>query len=312
MMAIRAAQLAAILVPAAAIPTYIGCNLQVMPTKVSAGLNIMTTASNIMGAPPVDDENLASTSVVGNTVTITFADTFSRGFVHATAGTFNAPQFSGTAANGAASCGETETIIYKNVGGVTNAITWTPPAVNALNSYTLSFASAPAFGAVSRKSIVVPGAGAGVAPIVAPVAPDFRKITTGTCLSNGMAAIRDISTCEAAAQALQLQDKAATNDTIVPRPEGCYIMTAFGDDLRLNLEDANAGNGAATGFEVLCTIASAATGPAGALAGSSVSPSSGNQMILIVGVVVAVGVVLSLASGYAYYRHSNREKTFDA
>lgn len=282
------------LVPAVAYPNYIGCDFRVIPTKSSAGRNIMVTTDRIMGSPPATNNNLVSTSKNGRTVTITFASTFSMGFAHATVGTFNAPQFSDAAENGAR-CAGTQSIVYKDTPGPTNSITWTAPI--GVNSVTLSFASAQGYGPVSRmsatitdftgpavttpsttSSTAVTSSAAGpvlttpstisstavtssaavpsstptsTTSVATPVGGLYRKITSGTCASNGYRIITYLLTCQVAAQALQLSDITAESSTVAPRPEGCYYVA---NQLFLSGNPANTGRGAVPNFEVLCEI----------------------------------------------------------
>lgn len=147
-----------LLAPVAAVPTYIGCDFVVISSKSSAGRNVMTTTENIMGSPPSDDDTLAvasaSTFTAGSTVSVTFSSKFVKGFAHATAGTFTAPLFTGTAHSQAAQCTGTDTMVYKTGFGA-SSITWTAPNdVMGLPSVTLSFAGG-AGSAVSRRALTL-------------------------------------------------------------------------------------------------------------------------------------------------------------
>jgi len=165
MIALRLAIFMVVVVTTASYPDRIGCDLRPDVISSAAGSNVMTTAEYIMGAPPIDNNDLASASADqfggGSNVTITFLNTFGRGFVHATVGTFIAPQFAAVAADGAAPCLGSETIKYKNTDGNTNSIIWTAPSdVSAIRTVTISTASASGFGSISRKTITLTSSGA--------------------------------------------------------------------------------------------------------------------------------------------------------
>ena len=110
-------------------------------------------------ATPIDDSTIAvlstATYTAGSVVTISFSTDLKEGFVHATAGTFTASQFSTTASASAAACTGTNQIIYKGApASTTNDITWTAPSnVDALPSVTLSFAGAGGYGAIKRRMV---------------------------------------------------------------------------------------------------------------------------------------------------------------
>jgi hypothetical protein len=275
-----------LLPPAASYPTYIGCNLQVMPGKPGAGRNLMTTTGSIMGATPTNDANLVSTSVSGSTILLTFSGAFSLGIAHASIGTFTAPQFSGTADASAARCAGTQSIIYKDVSGTTNSIVWQLPAqVGTATSATLSFAAASGYGAISRHTITfalsnAPGTTAtptatlttpppsGTSSVTTATPPptvtqpvgsgQYTKINTGNCISNQLDPINDIEACQIAARALQLPNRNATTTSATPLPEGCYYA---GNRLFLAVNPANIGNGAATGYQQLCAAKPATVAP---------------------------------------------------
>mmetsp|Transcript_35610 Transcript_35610/g.56764 ORF Transcript_35610/g.56764 Transcript_35610/m.56764 type:complete len:216 (+) Transcript_35610:37-684(+) len=165
MIALRFAIFMVFVVSTASYPDRIGCDLRPDVISSAAGSNVMTTAEYIMGAPPIDNNDLASASTdqfgAGSNVTITFLNTFGRGFVHATVGTFIAPQFAAVAVDGASPCLGSETIKYKNTDGSTNSIIWTAPSdVSAIRTVTISTASASGFGSISRKTITLTSSGA--------------------------------------------------------------------------------------------------------------------------------------------------------
>jgi len=235
-----------------------------------AGRNVMTTTGAIMGASPTTDRNLVSASVAGSTVTLTFSGAFSMGIAHATIGTFTAPQFAGTPDANAAKCTGTQSIKYKTVSGAANSIVWTPPIQKgSATSVTLSFAGASGYGTISRHTITLAlsnAPGTTATPILtspnpsstgAPPVTQYKKITNRNCASNQMDPITNISTCQAAARALQLASKIATTTSATPLPEGCYYA---GNQLYLAVNPANIGKGAAPGYEPLC-VAKPATAP---------------------------------------------------
>jgi hypothetical protein len=136
-------------------PGKVNCNL-----KSVIGLDVMTTRERIMGSPPIVDDSLVSVSRSGTTLTISFSNAFKQGFAHATVGTFDAPQFSGVAEDGVAGCTGTQSIVYKDLPGTTNSITWTAPAdANSWTSVTLSFAGSETYGAISRRAIAFTNVG---------------------------------------------------------------------------------------------------------------------------------------------------------
>eukprot|EP00427_Karlodinium_veneficum_P007474 CAMPEP_0169090948 /NCGR_PEP_ID=MMETSP1015-20121227/16097_1 /TAXON_ID=342587 /ORGANISM="Karlodinium micrum, Strain CCMP2283" /LENGTH=295 /DNA_ID=CAMNT_0009151399 /DNA_START=71 /DNA_END=958 /DNA_ORIENTATION=- len=238
-------------VSTASYPDRIGCDLRPDVISSAAGSNVMTTAEYIMGAPPIDNNDLASASTdqfgAGSNVTITFLNTFGRGFVHATAGTFIAPQFAADAVDGASPCLGSETIKYKNTVGSTNSIIWTAPSdVSAISTVTISIAGASGFGSISRKTITLTNsAGSDKAE------RQYQRIKSGNCASNKMEIISDAAACGAAVEALGLAvispGVTATSET--PLPEGCFYV---GDRLYLSLNSANAGNGASPPYELIC------------------------------------------------------------
>jgi hypothetical protein len=86
-----------------------------------------------------------------------------------------------------------------------------------------------------------------------------------------LTSINDLSTCAAAAEALGLSSL-VIETSVVPAPGGCHYD---GNTVLLSTDPANTGNGAASGFEVLCLIPASSLGRFSLVkAGSCVS----NQM----------------------------------
>jgi hypothetical protein len=244
------------LVLAASYPIRIGCDFKVISSEITAGLNVMTTTENIMGAPPIDSNRLVSISTneftAGSSVMISFPNTFGMGLVHATAGTLIAPQFSAVPADGAAPCLGSETIKYENVGDDTgentNSITWNAPSdVSALSTIAISFASASGFGPISRQTITLTKSGASNVQGVS----QYKRIAAGTCASNDMDMIRDTTTGGAAAEVLGLSvaSPGALARTDTPLPLGCFYDT---NRLYLATNPENAGNAANPPYELIC------------------------------------------------------------
>ena len=135
-----------------AYPTFIGCDL------MHAGSSIMTSDSAIMGVVPGDDDELITASptsyTADSTVTISFGSNFVSGFVHATAGKLDAPDF--TANSTKAGCGGDAIIKYRAGNNTPAAITWTPPSdISGLPRVTLSVAAAKGYSKVFRKLTIL-------------------------------------------------------------------------------------------------------------------------------------------------------------
>jgi hypothetical protein len=303
MMASFMAHLMAISTLAMAYPDYIGCDFRVIPTKSSVGTNVMTTANRIMGSPPVDTNDLVSTSKNGRTVTITFSNDFRMGLAHATAGKFTASQFSGTPNDSAARCTGTESMIYKRSIETTQSITWTAPI--GVNSVTLSFASASGQGPISRTATTITGFDQGDESQVTGTL--FVRITSGSCALNQLAPISDISMCGEAGRVLGLGD-AATASSDFPTPEGCYYT---GNDVKFSVNPANQGIEAGTlGYDLLCRRSASV---AAAVAGRRSGQSAGATGPVIIGVVAVASFLLCAMVSYAVYKLRNRtEGRFEA
>lgn len=162
---------AAVVTGVAAHPKYIGCDLKVQSGKTPAGENIMSTAASIMGKTPAADEALVvcdkTTFAKDEVVTCTPSENFMKGFVHATAGTFTAAEFTGAKDATAAACTGTASIKYKNDQSATAAFTWTAP--DGVDSVTLSFAGAKGYGQVYKRAITLTKTGVvTAAPTAAP------------------------------------------------------------------------------------------------------------------------------------------------
>eukprot|EP00927_Polykrikos_kofoidii_P016840 TRINITY_DN1763_c0_g1_i4.p1 TRINITY_DN1763_c0_g1~~TRINITY_DN1763_c0_g1_i4.p1 ORF type:complete len:250 (+),score=27.96 TRINITY_DN1763_c0_g1_i4:81-752(+) len=160
----RFALAAAVLSSALGHPTNIGCDL-----LHNSGSSIMTTSSNIMGAAPASDNDLATTSTssftAGSTVTISFGSNFVKGFVHVTAGTLNAAEFTATSSQSA--CQGSQMIKYRTENSVPTDITWTAPSdVSALPTATLSVAGAKGYGTVYRKVVTLTRGSAATTTVV--------------------------------------------------------------------------------------------------------------------------------------------------
>lgn len=151
-----------LLAPSVAYPSHIGCDFKVVAGKSSAAKNVMTTSDNIMGKPPKAAPTLGATTsktfTAGSNVTFDFDTTiFKKGFAHATAGTFTAPEFNAARNAKAAACIGTNTMVTKSGAGTATKITWTAPAdVGALTSVTFSFAASGGYtDGVHRNSMVL-------------------------------------------------------------------------------------------------------------------------------------------------------------
>merc|ERR1711972_194236 len=130
----------------------------------------------------------------------------------------------------------------------------------------------------------------------------FKLVKAGSCVSNRMSVILDRATCEAAAQVLQLADKTATNSSDTPKPEGCFYNTFNNNnDLYLSVNPANAGYGAAPGYEVLCLST-----PSEA---QSASITDNKAMI---GGIAGGALLLCLIVGCCICRFRNHTKHFEA
>ena len=87
----------------------------------------------------------------------------------------------------------------------------------------------------------------------------YKKIVSGSCSSNGMQPITSTQECNAAAQAIGIQDSTGTgaietedsSENGKPRPEGCYV---YYDLLWLAINPANKGNGADSTRHPICKI----------------------------------------------------------
>lgn len=116
-----------------------------------------------------------------------------------------------------------------------------------LSTISISVASAAGFGPISRQTITLTKSGVSNDQVEG----QYRRISTGTCASNGMDMIRDTSTCGAAAEVLGLSvvspGAIPTSDT--PLPEACYYDT---NRLYLATNPDNAGNGANPPYELIC------------------------------------------------------------
>ena len=78
--------------------------------------------------------------------------------------------------------------------------------------------------------------------------PKYKKVTSGSCVDNGMKAINDKVNCKAAAKALNLPHSDLRYATSTNRPEGCYLYRS--SSLYLGTNPNNEGKGAETGTKL--------------------------------------------------------------
>ena len=77
----------------------------------------------------------------------------------------------------------------------------------------------------------------------------YRKIFSGSCISNDMQAIASIEECNAAAEAIGNYDVTARTTNSTQKPEGCYDKNG---GLWLAINPANRGNGADSTRNPIC------------------------------------------------------------
>ena len=79
----------------------------------------------------------------------------------------------------------------------------------------------------------------------------YRRISSGSCGSNGMQPITSFQECNIAAQAIGYVDLTASEAVDSPRPEGCY----YNGRLWLATNPVNKGNGADSSRKPICKTA---------------------------------------------------------
>lgn len=141
-------------------PSSVKCNMENEGGNPNPAVNIMTTTAAIMGNVPVDSTTVvtADTTEVaaGGTVTLTFGTEFGNGVIQASAGTFNAPEFTETGTPIGDACIAPAVIArkYAAQATATSPVTWTAPTTPG--TITINVVGTQSYAAgLARRSLTI-------------------------------------------------------------------------------------------------------------------------------------------------------------